>query len=324
MKRLFVNPDWTLISLGMYFTLPVVWWVVIHRDLPVRSDVLAGFGISMVVWIVALIFHLLSPVSWQKALWLQLGLMLAPSTIWLISYIFWNHLRPWVVASQFSPRAVNSVYFALGLVWIGLMFAPALIPLLLGRAKVRNAFLVIRSVVLQMLDDTYSWSTLLAWVLATFAGVALAIILGNNQHAFWWATPLPLGILQGLVLRRYWDKTEDWFIATMAGLICGVFLASRFLLLDLYIGSMEFPAEVDPIFIWSTIGTVLGLSQWLVLRSHVSNAYWWIVVNMIVGLVGGYLSVGGVIGLFVMGILLGIVTGFVLVQFLSGMDTLTP
>ena len=156
---------------------------------------------------------------------------------------------------------------------------------------------------------------------ATFAGVALAIILGN-QHSFWWADFLPLGVLQGLVLHRYWDKTGSWFVATAAGLICGGFLSTRFLLLDLYIGSTQSLAELDSIFIWSTLGTVLGLSQWLVLRRHVSGAYWWIVVNMITGLVGSYLSVDGVIGLLVTGIFLGIATGLVLVQFLSGMGAL--
>ena len=42
MKRLLANPDWTLISLGGYFTLPIVWWVVIHEDLS-RSFICPGW-----------------------------------------------------------------------------------------------------------------------------------------------------------------------------------------------------------------------------------------------------------------------------------------
>lgn len=319
LKRSLANSDWTLISLGVFCILPAVWWDVVDKSSPIPSSYLIEFGVSILVWIVALISYLRSTVNWQRALCLQLGLMLAPATNQVISYAFWSTIRPLVVASQFSSQAINTVFLVSGLAWIGLMFIPALVPLLMGRIEIKSVFGLVRNIAFHLSENTFSRSTLLIWFFATFTGVALTMILGT-LHALWWAAPFPLGVLQSLVLRRLWKETGNWLLATTAGLVCGAFLSARFLLLDLYVSPGILILELDPIFIWSTLGTMLGLSQWFVLRHHAAHAYRWIVVNMIAGLVGSYLSMAGVIGLLVTSVLLGTATGVVLIQSSLKMD----
>jgi hypothetical protein len=319
LKRSLANPDWTLISLGVFCILPVVWWAVVDKSLPIPSSYLIEFGVSILVWIVAFTSFLLSTATWQKALCLQLGLMLAPSTSHMSSFAFWSTIRPWVVASQFSSQVINATFLVSGLAWIGLMFVPVLVPLLMGRIEIKSVFRLVRNIAFHVSENIFSRSTLLIWVCATFTGVALTMIL-RTLPALWWAAPFPLGVLQSLVLRRLWNETGNWLLATTAGLVCGAFLSARFLLLDLYVGPGILIVELDPIFIWSTLGTVLGLSQWFVLRHHAAHAYWWIAVNMMAGLVGGYLSTGGVIGLLLTSVLLGAATGIVLIQLSSNMD----
>jgi hypothetical protein len=319
LKRSLANSDWTLISLGVFCILPVVWWDVVDKSLPIPSSYLIEFGVSILVWIVAFTSFLLSTATWQKALCLQLGLMLAPSTSHMISFAFWSTIRPWVVASQFSSQVINVTFLVSGLAWIGLMFVPVLVPLLVGRIEIKSVFRLVRNIAFHVSENIFSRSTLLIWLCATFTGVALTMIL-RTLPALWWAAPFPLGVLQSLVLRRLWNETGNWLLATTAGLVCGAFLSARFLLLDLYVGPGILIVELDPIFIWSTLGTVLGLSQWFVLRHHVAHAYWWIAVNMMAGLVGGYLSTGGVIGLLLTSVLLGAATGIVLIQLSSNMD----
>jgi hypothetical protein len=319
LKRSLANSDWTLISLGAFCILPVVWWDVIDKSPPIPSYYLIEFGVSILVWIVAFTSYLLSTATWQKALCLQLGLMLAPCTSHMISFAFWSTIRPWVVASQFLYQVINTVFLVSGLAWIGLMFIPVLVPLLMSRIEIKNVFGLVGNIAFHLSENTFSRSTLSIWFFATFTGVAFTMILGR-LHALWWAAPLPLGVLQSLVLRRLWNETGNWLLATAAGLVCGAFLSARFLLLDLYVSPGILIMELDPIFIWSTFGTVLGLSQWFVLRHHAAHAYWWIVVNMIAGLVGSYLSTGGVIGLLVTSILMGAATGIVLIQLSSNMD----
>jgi hypothetical protein len=319
LKRSFANSDWTLISLGVFCILPAVWWDVVDESPPIPSSYLIEFGVSILVWIVALISYLRSTVNWQKALCLQLGLMLAPATNQVISYAFWSTIRPLVVASQFSPQAINTVFLVSGLAWIGLMFIPALLPLSVRGIEIKSVFGLVRNITFYLSENTFSRSTLLIWFFATFTGAVFTMILGT-MHALWWAAPFPLGVLQSLVLRRLWNETGNWLLATTAGLVCGAFLSARFLLLDLYVSPGVLILELDPIFIWSTLGTALGLSQWFVLRHHAAHAYWWIVVNMIAGLVGSYLSTGGVIGLLVTSLLIGAATGIVLIQLSSDMD----
>jgi hypothetical protein len=103
LKQSLANPDWTLISLGLFCILRVIWWETIDKSLSLRSSYLIECSVSRLVWIVALTSYLLSTAGWQKALCLQLELMLPPFTNHVMGTI-----RLWMVASQCPSWIINT------------------------------------------------------------------------------------------------------------------------------------------------------------------------------------------------------------------------
>jgi hypothetical protein len=312
MKTRLATPDWTLISLAIYFTLPFVWWNAIRPNSFHIQSQLVEFAISILVWGLGLLAYLRSQATWQRALCLQLGMILAPTTAEVISRIFWSNERWWVTALPIPPWKIAIVFLSYGLLWFGLMFAPALlVPIrrMLIPAQTSHP----RESVTPLPWKSASFSlTLLSWTVATCAGWVVTILPGIPDFLRGLSALFLMGLLQGLVLRRFWRDKLRWTLATAAGLALGAFLSARFLLIDLYLGSRVEAGELDNLFLYSTLGAVLGLFQWFVLKRHVQNAYWWILVNMLAWTVGRLLFVSDSMGFVVISSVVGVATGTML------------
>ena len=88
------------------------------------------------------------------------------------------------------------------------------------------------------------------------------------------------GYLQYILLRRYFPHMGWWIPAT------AVSLSLAFLVMD--IGqSLASALGIELYSVWSgaiqlvLVGGILGLAQWLILRNHVPNAFWWIPASMV-------------------------------------------
>jgi hypothetical protein len=98
-----------------------------------------------------------------------------------------------------------------------------------------------------------AWGT---WI-SLGSSAALGLVIGIGQ---WWA------------LKRYGHRIGGWVWATAAGYLIFSAWASAF--------SMPGPAWFGgpvPVVI---NGAILGLTQWLVLRRHVDQALWWILISI--------------------------------------------
>jgi hypothetical protein len=312
MKTRLVNPDWTLISLAIYLTLPFVWWNVIGEGFSIMSSYSIEYMISLLIWGAGLIGYLRSQATWQRALCLQLGMMLAPTTADVISRVFWSSGRWWLTDLPVPPWKIAFVFLSYGLPWFGLMFAPALL-VPLKRMLIPS----LRSRPSQNINplpwkSASFWLTLLSWTAATCAGWVVVILPGIPDFLRILSVLFLMGLLQGLVLQRFWHDTLRWTLATAAGLLCGGYLSIRFLLLDLYLGMSPEAGQLDNLFYYSTLGVVIGLFQWFVLKRHVQNAYWWILVNMLAWTVGRLLFVSDSMGFVVISSVVGVATGTML------------
>jgi hypothetical protein len=119
----------------------------------------------------------------------------------------------------------------------------------------------------------------LRWTLATAigwsAGEAVASlvpedsVLGGALHTA--VIGVILGASQWLVLRRSIDVGGQWIVATTAGSAIGGAIGI----------AASFASGADVIQPWALLpfGIMLGLAQWLVLRTKLAGASWWTVVS---------------------------------------------
>lgn len=317
------NPDWTLISLALYLTLPFVWWNVIRPNNFQFQSQLIEFVISILVWGMGLLAYLRSQATWQRALCLQLGMILAPTTAEIISRIFSNGTRWWLTDLPVPPWKLVLVFLSYGLPWLGLMFASALLVPIKRILIPSSHFRTNHNINPMPWKSASFWLTLLTWTAATCAGFAVVLLPGIPDFLRILIALFLMGSLQGLVLRRFWRDTLRWTLATAAGLFCGFYLSARFVLLDLYLGMSPEAGQLDNLFVYSTLGAVFGLFQWLVLRRHVQNAYWWIVVNMLAWTAGGLMFRGDSMGFIATGGVIGVATGTMLLWLIQKPTTKT-
>ena len=127
-----------------------------------------------------------------------------------------------------------------------------------------------------------------------------------------------MGTLQWLVLRRHFSQAGWWVAASAVGGtlvgIGGVFYGSKL--------------QVNLVIIYGLAGIILGALQWLVLRRRISRSGWWVVASLLgwalavlvvqsvdrLGLMRGLSEIAGyILGFGLMGMVVGIVTGGLLV-----------
>jgi hypothetical protein len=102
-----------------------------------------------------------------------------------------------------------------------------------------------------------------------------------------------IGVTQWLVLRPLFAQTGWWALATSVSWVLGWGVIILF-----------FPPQITTLT-GAFIGCVTGVTQWVLLRQWVPQAYWWIVVSTLGWAVGmGSLAESPFVGLIV-----GITTG---------------
>jgi len=144
--------------------------------------------------------------------------------------------------------------------------------------------------------SSFNWLFLILWTLATAAGWLVGYLLIDLPPLGESTFGLTIGVAQWLVLRMKIPNAYWWILATGAGWIVGRLIA---LLL--------FPPEYG-ILAGSAIGAAMGSFQWLILRRHVNRTYWWIIMSIL----GWLWAMTSVLGLYLIGVVAGAITGFAL------------
>lgn len=96
------------------------------------------------------------------------------------------------------------------------------------------------------------------------------------------------GAAQWLVLKQWLPSIRPWVLATSLGnaialaMINGLWAATLMPPASGFIGGMMPPMSVLPQFLFDGIyGILLGVAQWLVLRTKVPQAGWWVLVSSV-------------------------------------------
>ncbi len=122
-------------------------------------------------------------------------------------------------------------------------------------------------------------ATGVGWVLGLAAGLAVGFALGGtvsgiaSQSAFGAVLGASIGMLQWVVLRRLISRAGFWVLATAAGMGLGFALISAVTLqASAALGGGPLYGLVNGVL----VGTLVGAMQWLVIRSQISRAGWWV------------------------------------------------
>lgn len=147
-----------------------------------------------------------------------------------------------------------------------------------------------------------SWRLWEWWVFATVIGifigiaiVAAASVIAEELgivnaaallHIVGALEGTALGLMQWLVLRRYIRRIHWWIIATAIGAIVAWLIGLKVIVVLIFIfldgGTVEpfSPGLLKAVFwLGAWVGTVLGLAQWLVIRTHVRKGFLWVFAN---------------------------------------------
>ncbi len=125
------------------------------------------------------------------------------------------------------------------------------------------------------------WRFWVWWVLATFVGSAVGLVLGVAALGpVLGAVGLAgAGVMQWLVLRQQLSRSGWWILASSVGLAIG-------LVVGVAMSAAGGDDAVAAVVSLAVLGASVGIAQWLVLRRQVSRAGWWILVS-VVGLAMG-------------------------------------
>lgn len=139
------------------------------------------------------------------------------------------------------------------------------------------------------------WALWFLWIMATTLGWVLGRFLLPNLAFV--TIGIGLAILQWLVLQHRIRRAWRWIVATTFGWLLGSTLVQAFLP-----EGMDFLAGV-------IVGVTIGAAQWLILRSELYWAAWWIVMNIIAWTTGMALLPG----IMLTGVMVGAITGLALI-----------
>jgi hypothetical protein len=107
----------------------------------------------------------------------------------------------------------------------------------------------------------FDWALWVKWILATTLGWALGWIVSE------FAVGLTVGLAQWFVLRGQLERPGWWILASAVGWAAGRGLAGAVI------------PTGNPVLIGGTVGAILGITQWLVLRTQAFQSWWWIVLS---------------------------------------------
>lgn len=129
------------------------------------------------------------------------------------------------------------------------------------------------------------WQFWWQWYLANCLGIALPPTI---TWAVFWAygyfiglllIPISWGVAQSLVLRQILPDLSLWAVVTILGCLVGGLCSS--LLLSFTAGSSGILLYLQFVIVLLAFGMLVGLAQWLRLRSQLARAHWWILANTI-------------------------------------------
>jgi hypothetical protein len=142
----------------------------------------------------------------------------------------------------------------------------------------------------------FDWGLGLWWVLATLLGWAvglsslfflLSLLIRLLEPSLGTAllrmlvvgalTGGAAGVLQWLVLRRRVSQSSGWILASVVGYAVGAVVV----LLGLWLDASRTTLLLLLGARGGVFGVLVGVMQWLVLRSHLAHAGWWIVASIL-------------------------------------------
>lgn len=139
------------------------------------------------------------------------------------------------------------------------------------------------------------WALWFLWIMATTLGWILGRFLLPNLAFV--TVGIGLAILQWLVLQHRIRKSWRWMVATALGWLLGSTLI------------LAFPPEGMDFLAGIIIGITTGTAQWLVLRSELDWAGWWIVISVVAWTTGMALLPG----VMLTGVMAGAISGLALI-----------
>lgn len=145
-------------------------------------------------------------------------------------------------------------------------------------------------------SNKFDWTTWITWVLLTTLGWLVGwVILGE----LW--IGLAVGSSQWVLLRSRLENAYWWILASLIGWALG-----HLIVINLLAASLRGWAGLP-------IGTVLGMAQWVILRTQVPRAGWWVVISAL----GWMLAMTGVLGGSLVGAVAGAATGVAIAMLLE-------
>ncbi len=140
------------------------------------------------------------------------------------------------------------------------------------------------------------WTFWLKWVLLSISGwfvvtiltmllpINLAESMSDIAFYFIWALALltlggVIAAAQWLILRQYFTGAMRWIVVSSVGMMVGQMVAFPLKLRDIYIGTSGF--QLDEIAYGAVLGVFLGAVQWLVMRTWVPSAGWWVISSAV-------------------------------------------
>ena len=141
------------------------------------------------------------------------------------------------------------------------------------------------------------WKIWIQWVFATTVGWAFGLVFGGEI-----GIGVVVGLVQWLVIRRYFSEAGWWILASGVGWFVGWVLISS--------GAIVPPGGgvVNTMIAGGVFGLTMGVAQWFVLRRWVQLASVWILLSI----PGWTIGLFGIIGPVLVGVVVGAITGFAL------------
>jgi hypothetical protein len=166
---------------------------------------------------------------------------------------------------------------------------------------------------------------ILGWIVANLLGVAaigalslipfLTSIPGRLVSSL--LIGLPIGFAQWIALRRVAPISILWILTISAGLLLGLEVGP--ILAGNLWGFLDDESVLSLMAAYTTIGLLVGLAQWLLLRGHFTKSLVWLLSSAVglglgtgLVLVSNLINQSGIISIILVVLVYGIATGFVI------------
>lgn len=136
------------------------------------------------------------------------------------------------------------------------------------------------------------WSLWPGWLAATIFGFAIAtaviLTVGDTlEDTLGDVVAVPVygilfgvlvGTLQWLVLKQYMNRVGWWIPATLVGVALSAVVMAAY---DAAVQPLGLGEPTRVVVGGVLVGAIVGISQWPVLRPHVSRAGWWVLASIL-------------------------------------------